>query len=140
ALRNGDRENFFGTVVSQEPVELSLPVRHLDPAPAGAALLEVALQGVTSAAHRVHVTLNGVGVGAINFQGQETGLASFPVSASWLREGENRVELSAQAGQRDVSLVDSVRLTYWHTYTADGDTLRFSAAGGQRVTIDGFSS
>ncbi|HXH09252.1 MAG TPA: C25 family cysteine peptidase [Alphaproteobacteria bacterium] len=140
ALRNGDRENFFGAVVSQEPVELILPVRHLDPTPSTATLLEVALQGVTSAAHRVHVALNGAGVGEVNFQGQEMGAASLPVSPSWLREGDNRVELSAQAGQDDVSLVDSIRLTYWHTFTADDDALRLSAAGGQRVTIAGFSN
>lgn len=139
ALRNGERENFFGAVVSQEPVELTLPVRHLDPAPSTATLLEVALQGVTSVAHRVRVALNGVGVGDVNFQGQEMGVSSFPVSASWLRDGDNRVELTSQAGQHDVSLVDSVRLTYWHTFTADDDALRFSAAGGQRVTIAGFS-
>jgi hypothetical protein len=40
----------------------------------------------------------------------------------------------------DVSVVDYIRLTYWHTYTADSDGLRFTAGGGQQVLVDGFSS
>jgi hypothetical protein len=40
----------------------------------------------------------------------------------------------------DVSAVRSVRLTYWHTYTADDDQLRFTVPGGQTVTVTGFSS
>jgi hypothetical protein len=140
ALQNGERENFFGPVVSSQPVEATLTVRHVDPAPAGDTQLEVVLQGVTSAPHRVQVRLNGVGVGEVNFQGQEAGVVSIPVAPSRLREGENQVELTAQAGQQDISLIDTVRLTYWHTYTADDDALRFSATGGQQATVAGFGS
>jgi hypothetical protein len=50
------------------------------------------------------------------------------------------VELIAQAGDSDISLVDTFRLTYWHTYTADNDALQLSATGRQQVTIGGFSS
>ena len=39
----------------------------------------------------------------------------------------------------DISLVDYVRLTYGHTYTAEADALRFTAQPYQPVTIDGFS-
>jgi hypothetical protein len=140
ALRNGDRENFFGAVVSPEPVAQTLRLQHLDPSPASATVLEVVLQGVTSGAHRVQVSLNGIGIGALSFQDQEMEDNSFPITASWLHEGENVVELVAQGGERDISLVDSVRLTYWHTYTADADALRFTAPGRQQVTIGGFSS
>jgi Peptidase family C25 len=139
ALRNGERENFFGAVVSPEAVEQSLHVKHLAPSPSGVPVLEVALQGVTSGMHLVRVSLNGIGVGDLSFQDQELGRNSFPIAASWLYEGENVVELVAQGGERDISLVDRVRLTYLHTYTADADALRFSASGGQRVTVGGFS-
>ena len=118
----------------------TLLVSHLDTAPSGTPLLEVALQGVTSGAHRVLVTLNGVSLGEVDFQGQDAQADSFLLAPSVLHEGENQVELTAQAGDRDISLVDTIRLTYWHTYTADNDALRFSATGQQRVTIGGFSS
>ena len=40
----------------------------------------------------------------------------------------------------DVSLVDTIRLTYWHTYTADDNGLRLTAQGGSHLTVDGFSN
>ena len=39
-----------------------------------------------------------------------------------------------------MSLVNSIRLTYRHAYTADGDALRFTASKKQQVTIDGFTN
>jgi hypothetical protein len=140
ALRNGEQENFFGAVVSSEPAAASLQVSHLDSFPPGAPVLEVSLQGVTQGAHRAQVTLNGVGVGEVVFQGQDVGVNSFPLAPSGLRDGENEVELVAQAGEQDISLVHTIRLTYWRSYMADADALRFSATGGQQVTIGGFSS
>jgi hypothetical protein len=140
ALRHGERENFFGAVVGSEPVAASLQVPHLDPIPPGTPVLEVSLQGVTQGAHRAQVTLNGAGVGEVTLQNQDAGANSFPLGPSWLREGENEVELTAVGGEEDISPVDTIRLTYWHTYTADADALRFSALEGQRITIGGFSS
>jgi hypothetical protein len=140
SLRNGNRENFFGAVVSHEPVEETIPVSHLDPSAPGTTLLEVVLQGVTQGAHRVQVTLNGVSVGEVAFQDQNQGSNRFAVAPSLLREGDNQVGLIAQASEDDISLIYAINLTYWHTYTADHDELRFTATGGQRVTIAGFSS
>jgi len=141
ALRNGGREKFFGAVVSPEAVEQILNVAHLDPSPPGEASLEVVLQGLADGPHRVQVLLNGVDLGPVVFSGQGRGSLRVPVSqATGLREGENVVRLVAQGGEPDISLVDYLRLTYWHTYTAEGDLLRCSAWGGQGYTIDGFSS
>src|SRR5205085_5506231 len=39
----------------------------------------------------------------------------------------------------DFSVVDYIRLTYSHTYTAEADALRFSASAGQPVSVAGFS-
>jgi hypothetical protein len=49
------------------------------------------------------------------------------------------VTLISLGGAQDVNLVESIRLTYWHTYTADVDSLKFSAAGGNQLTLSGFS-
>jgi len=43
-------------------------------------------------------------------------------------------------GETDMSLVDSIRLTYWRTYRAYEDELRCQARGGAQVSIDGFST
>ena len=139
-LRNGETENFFGAVVAGNPVDQSLLVRHLDKTSSEAAELEVAVRGTTLRAHRVKVSLNDAAVGEIAFDDQELGVARLTVPVSLLKEGQNQVRLISVAGDRDISLVDHVRLTYWHTYTADDNALRFTAQGKQHVTIEGFNT
>ena len=140
AILNGDASNFFGPVVSNTPVEQVMSVTHLDPGALGAATLEVALQGATVGAHQVQVLLNNVAVGSVVFTDESLGVATLSVSQSLLVEGDNQVGLVTQGGDTDVSLVNYIRLTYWHTYNADGDSLRFTAVGGQQVGVGSFSS
>jgi len=139
ALKNGDAENFFGPIIYQSPVNELLEVRHHDPATMEDALLEVVLQGVTNVPHRVKVLLNEAAVGEVTFEGQSQGLFKVEVSQSGLIEGENLVSLVGQGGDMDISLLDSIRLTYWHTFTADEDSLKFTVQGGSELSIDGFS-
>jgi hypothetical protein len=140
AVKNGDESNFFGQMVWTTPVEQVLSVSHLDPGALGATTLEVALQGGTEGDHQVQILLNNTEVGSLVFTGQSRGMTTLTVSPSLLMEGENHVSLVAQGGEMDVSLIDYIRLTYWHTYTADNDVLRFTAVGGQQVLVGGFSS
>jgi hypothetical protein len=140
ALLNGEESNLFGMPVrSRGPTNQLLTLRHVDPSPAGNAILEISLQGVTTASHRVKVSLNGAEVGEATFNGQSHHIFSVGVSQSVLEEGDNLVTLIALGGQQDVSVIDSIRLTYWHTYTAFENTLAFGATGGNQHTIGGFS-
>ena len=140
SLRNGDKENFFGAVVARNPVDQSLAIRNIDRSAGKQATLEIALQGVTDVPHRVKVALNGADAGEITFDGQSEGLARITVSQSSLTEGDNQVRLISMFGDRDISLVDYVRLSYWHTYTADNNALRFTATAKQQVTVGGFTN
>jgi hypothetical protein len=140
SLRNGEKENFFGAVVGRDPVDRSLNLLHVDTSTAGGGTLEVALQGVTQVAHLVEVQINGVKAGTLSFNGQNQGVARLAVSQSALKEGANTVRLLSQGGQSDVSLVDYLRLTYWHSYVADSNQLRFPVTGKQTATVDGFSN
>lgn len=140
SLRNGDKENFFGAVIGRDPVDQSLSLQHVDASAAGGGTLEVALQGVTQVAHLVEVQINGVRAGTLSFNGQDQGVAKLAVSQSAIKEGVNTVRLSSQGGQSDISLVDYLRLTYWHSYVADNNQLRFPVAGKQVATVDGFSN
>jgi len=117
-----------------------LSVFHLDPGALGGATLGVALQGGTEGDHQVQILLNNSQVGSLVFTGQSPGVTTLSVSQSLLVEGDNQVSLVAQGGDMDVSLIDYIRLTYWHTYSADSDSLRFTAVGGQQVGVGGFSS
>jgi hypothetical protein len=140
ALRNGDAENFFGAVIAGGPVDQSLSLSRVNKATTANAQLEVALQGVTEQPHRVAVYLNGAQVGALNFSGMSRGLLSLPVPHTLLNEGENVIRLVPQTADTDVSLVDSIRITYQHAFKADSNALRLSANAATQVTVDGFTS
>jgi hypothetical protein len=139
-LKNGEAENFFGPVLTTEPVEHTLLLQHLDLNASGEAWLEVGLQGATAGPHQVSILLNGVEVGRLAFDGQMQGATRLALSQALLREGENLVVFVSEGDETDVSLVDYVRLTFWRTYTADADALCFTVPADQVVTIGGFSS
>ena len=140
ALKNGEASNFFGSIIAGTPVNQLLNVSHADAGSSQEAYLEVALQGVTNGSHRVKAMLNEVELGEMAFEGQSLGIGQWLVSQSLLLEGENLVTLVPEGGESDVSLVDMIRLTYWHAYTADNDSLRLTAQAGRQVLIDGFSN
>jgi hypothetical protein len=141
AIRNGDLENFFGSLVYVGQVHQLLETWNLDQAAPENALLEIVLQGGTEGTHRVKVYLNTVEVGELVFVGQAKGTLSTEVPQSLLLEGENllTLEVQAQGEELDVSVIDTIRLTYWHTYTAENDFLKFTAPGGSYLYVDSFS-
>jgi len=139
-LRNGDKENFFGSVIARDPVDQSLTLARVETESSDVATLEVALQGVSTDGHDVAVELNGSYAGTISFNSQTEGVARINVLASQLREGQNVVRLTSKGGPGDISLVDYIRLTYPRRYTAEGNGLRFTVGARQMVTVDGFSS
>ena len=128
------------TVIGATPASQILSVTHPDFSAPGEALLEVRIQGLTKVFHRVKVFLNHTEMGEITFDGQSQAIFTVPVSQGGLLDGDNLVTLASQGGETDMSLVDTVRLTYWHTYTADHNTLRLTATGGNTITIGGFGS
>ena len=138
ALKNGDCSNFFGSILAGDPVNQLLNVLHPDPASSGKVLLEVTLQGVTNAPHSVKMFLNEIEVGEVVFVGQSPGIGQWSVPQSLLLEGENLVTLVPEGGDLDVTLVDVIRLTYWHTYRADDDVLRFTVDRPGQLLIEGF--
>jgi photosystem II stability/assembly factor-like uncharacterized protein len=139
ALRNGDRENFFGAVVSSAPLDQAITLRNVSQPSAQDAQVEIALQGVTRTPHRVRVVLNGAEIGAVEFDGQNQGAARLSVSQSQLREDANQVTLIGSAGPNDVTLVDYIRVTYQRAYRAENNALTFTAQGNQQVSITGFT-
>src|SRR5205085_11198616 len=114
ALRNGDKENFFGAVVARDAVDQTLTLQRVNSAAPTMAALEVALQGVTSQAHSVMVELNGTPVGTVSFADQAAAVAVFNVAHALLREGANTVRLVPSGGASDISLVDYLRVSYQH--------------------------
>ncbi len=142
ALLNGENnDNFFGPVVSSDPVDQVLEVAHIDTSSAQPVTLDIAMQGVTdSQQHQVSVQFNGSTIGEIDYFGEIAASQSFPVEASLLVEGNNTVTLTALDGDNDVSVVQSVQLHYPHSYAADGNWLKALAPAGSSVQITGFTN
>ena len=139
ALKNGDTDNFFGAIVSSEGTDQILNITNLDTSAPGNALLEVALQGGTSGTHRVKVFVNDAEVMEMQFEGMARRVMSVALPPSALLEGENLVSLIPQGGMSDVSVVDYIQITYYHTYSAEQDSLLFPASAGHQVAINGFT-
>jgi hypothetical protein len=144
ALVNGEADNFFGRIIASAPVPVALELPHA--VGAGNAQVEVVLQGVTDIPqpgpdHRVGVALNGVDLGDVIFDGRSVGTFSASVpQGKLLPGGGNVLTLTAEGGPTDISLVDTVRVTYQRSYAADGDELRFTAPGGTVLTLAGFGA
>lgn len=136
---NGDRENFFGAVVTSWPVTRGLTVSNHNSN--ATAELELVIQGATeNMDHVVLLDLNGTNLGYARFYGQERHVAKFSVPGGLLVAGENTLTLTAQNGWSDVSTVERLRLVYQHTYTADDNALAFTVDGGIAVAVKGFTS
>jgi uncharacterized repeat protein (TIGR01451 family) len=142
ALLNGpNADNFFGALVSTEPVDQDLAIEHYDPSSSIPAQVTITLQGVTAGQpHSVSVTVNGSSVGVLNFNGQDNFTSTFPVEQGLLQDGTNVVTLTALDGDADTSLVQSIVLNFPHTYTADSDWLRAAAPAGAHLKISGFAN
>ena len=136
---NGDRENFFGRVVNGTMATQELTVEHLDRG-GQAASLEIALQGAGAGEHRVQVTVNGQNAGTVTFRDMNRSVSRVAVPLSMLADGANTIGLTALNGFTDVSVLESLRLTYAHTLVADGDALKVSASGGTVIAASGFTS
>ena len=133
-----DRDSFYGPVVYSDPTVQTFDALNL--ASTGTVQLSIAIQGATLDAHRVAVRLNGASIGQVEFDGQALGQKTFTLPSASLRPGRNEITLVATAGWMDISFLDVIRVTYPHTFAADGSALRFPASGGSERTVTGFPS
>lgn len=136
---NGERENFYGAIVTGGGATQELTVENLDRS-GGAASLELVLQGATGGRHDVRLAINGADAGNVAFRDMQRKVGAIAVPLSLLRDGTNTLSLTALAGDMDVSVVESLRLTYPHRLIADDDALKVSASGGSAISISGFKS
>lgn len=139
SLRNGSASNFFGPVIGAQPVDQVVDAPDLATTSKTTATLDVAVQGVTTDAHKIQVQCNGVVVGTVSFSGNVRKTTRLTVPLSALRSGSNTITLVAQ-GASDVNLLDSLSLRYPRSYRAVGNNLVFTAAGGASVRVQGFST
>jgi len=139
ALTTSNGNNFFGPVISSTAIDETMHASHIDTTAAEPAQLEVVLQGIILAIpHDVTVALNGTTLGDVTFTGEAKGTFSVTLPPGLLQDGDNTVTFASQDGEYDLSLVQSIRITYPHTYAADSDSLIFSGRPGDELKVSGF--
>ncbi|HKV25381.1 MAG TPA: C25 family cysteine peptidase [Candidatus Acidoferrum sp.] len=141
-LLNGeDNDNFFGAAVTSQPVDQQLTVAHADPNSAMQISVDITLQGATDQQpHTVSVAFNGASIGEMDFANLANVTNTFPIDRSLLQDGVNTITLTALNGDNDISVVQSIALHYPHTYEADGNWLKATAATGSTLHVTGFTN
>jgi len=137
SARNGDAEKFFGPAVYSQARQRTLPLDGLDVAGSGARL-EVALQGLLPTTHSVALSVNGLAVGSVNFDGNAPAAASITLPPGLLIPGDNVVGLVATGGDTDLSLEQYVRLVYPRLTRRGAGALDFTLDAGTSARLDGF--
>jgi uncharacterized repeat protein (TIGR01451 family) len=142
ALITSNGNNFFGSLITSTPLDQTLYVPHLDKNSTEPPKLEVILQGtILGFPHDVSITLNGAThLGDVTFTGQDKGRFRVTLPPGTLQDGVNTVTLTAQGGDYDTSLVQSIRIAYPHSYTADSNGLKFTGRAGDELRVTGFTS
>jgi hypothetical protein len=140
ALMDPTRDNFFGPVITSQAAAQVLTLDRISASQVPAPTLAVALQGATTSAHRVGVSVNGYSVGEVDFSGITHTTATLAVDPSFLAAGANTVSLVALGGSGDVSVVDSVGVSFQRPFYANSDAVSVVAAPLQAVTVKGFTT
>ncbi|MBI5076232.1 MAG: DUF11 domain-containing protein [Nitrospirae bacterium] len=111
-----------------------------------AAALTATLHGVTATGvineHHVSISLNGTVIGEDRWKGMEKHIVNLSFSQSLLLEGTNIIEVKGLLDTGipySVFFVDSFDLTYQRSLAAHNDSLAFTAAGSQPLTVHGFT-
>ncbi|MBV9070115.1 MAG: hypothetical protein JO093_07655 [Acidobacteria bacterium] len=133
-------DNFFGPLITTQPISQDLTVANLDPA-GGNASLQIVIQGGTdSIQHQVRVEIRGQLLGTAILDNVELKSFSYSFPQSYLANGANALTLTSLNTDDDVSILASATLTYQHLLKADNGLLEVKVAGSQQLTVDGFTN
>lgn len=137
-ILNGDAENFWGDIFTTTPINLALNITGIDTSSA-TAQVNISFQGFSTGAHNSNVAINGNTLGVVSGSGQTGFSGDFTIPTSILNEGANTLTLSSSAAG-DLTLFDTIKISYVRRYSADLDRTSFYSASYRRSAVTGFSS
>jgi hypothetical protein len=115
-------------------------LRNIETTSPAPAQLQVNLQGVSFETHQVRVFVNSSLAGTIIFPDETQASQTFAIPTSWLVEGDNAVKLAPVGSSHDTSVMESLRVSYPHSFRAENDALQFSVRANQSSRINGFTT
>ncbi len=136
ALNNGPADNFMGPVIRPSGLSVPLPAPFADAQSGATPHISLSLRGVTLVPHQVEISWNGAVIGSATLA--DRGEATFESVLPDLLP-TNTLLLTGKAGDVDYTAIETASVYYHRTYTALDNQLRFTAEGGDAITLDGFT-
>ena len=139
SIRNGEGVNFFNHIVNTAGGTVNFNLDSID-RNTPQAVLSVAVQGITMTPHLIDVTLNGTTLQQITGSNFDLMTKSYVIPTALLVDGTNNLQLKVPSGAGDVSLVESMRVTFDREYVASQNALSFFTKSYKQSELKGFTS
>lgn len=139
SILNGDAENFFGSVITNNGTNISFDVTGVDFSSPNSSL-DVSTQGLTLSLHQVRIILNGHEIGLLNGDFRNLSKGHFDFPTSFLLEGTNNLQLNSVPVSGDVSLFDSVKVNFSRKFQAEQNRLSFYTTNYRASYVGNFTS
>ncbi|MEZ5306828.1 MAG: C25 family cysteine peptidase [Pyrinomonadaceae bacterium] len=133
---NRNAENFFGEVINTSGSNIGFSLPGLL---TGTVEIEIKVQGLTEAVHKIKPTLNGGVLESIDGANRESFTKKYFVDSSALLESGNTLNLKSELGSSDISLLDHLKIRFRRSYKANADRLWFETTDYKKSDATGFS-
>lgn len=138
-IRNGDAENFFGRPLLSNPVLLNFVLSGVD-YNRPSSVITLKLQGFSSGLHQVNLTLNGQALSPMISAGQVAYSTTQSIPTSLLINGTNTLQMQSVGPAGDISLFDTIQVTFDRQHFADQNKLFFYTENDRKAYVTGFTS
>ncbi len=139
-IMNDEAENYWGRILVSTPgAPYTFNVTGLDLTQPNVTL-EIAFQGYSLGDHSVEISLNGQSLEAATGTLRTPFSKQYTVPTSLLVEGVNSLQMRANGPAGDISLFDSVKISYPRRYVAEQNRLHFYTRSIRATKLDGFTS
>ncbi len=144
---NGDDENFYGSVAilganapnQPNAATFTFNLTGVD-FTSRKSTFEINLQGLTLVPHQISAVLNGNTLESFSGNGLVLYGSSLRIPTANLREGVNTLLLTATGGGADISLTESIKVSYLRKYEALQNNLSFYTANYRTSDLSNFTS
>lgn len=135
-LLNGEKENFFGSVITSSGTSVNFNLSGVD-FNSPNSKITVTIQGIQSVDHEAKVSLNGTDLGTLSGARLVSMSKTFDIPTSLLKEGSNTLNFTATKG---LQLFDTVKVDFSRKYQADQNRLMFYTDYYRVSNVTGFTS
>jgi hypothetical protein len=138
-IRNGDEENFWGRVINFNQTTLNFSLSGVDYSRPNATV-SIKFQGFSSGLHQVEMLLNDQLLNIPISAGQISFTSTQVIPTSMLVNGLNSLKMRAVGPSGDVSLFDSIQVSFDRKHLAEVGKAFFYTLNDRKARVEGFST